>query len=224
MIQTSLAVEYKGNINASIDITPWKIGVFYETSLISCIMMCMQADNCFWTTFNNGACDLLSVTKKDMDNSQLIVYNGGLQIFQMIRGCSEQACQLSDGCVFIDDDSSCIKYYVDRLRYHSARTICKRDGGELFRIDSLIKQKRVQYLLNDVLNVNANVTVQGIKNSANKWLFDDGTLMTYFNWNAYEGQPNNGTSELYIYIKSSKQCQWHDIGLYENPFLCEIHA
>lgn len=73
------------------------------------------------------------------------------------------------------------------------------------------------------LSVTGDVIVQGTKNSQDRWLFDDGTPMTYFKWNSPDGQPNNGPTERYIHIKTSIQCFWHDFGIAERPFLCQIH-
>lgn len=68
------------------------------------------------------------------------------------------------------------------------------------------------------------MTIQGIKDGAGNWLFDDGTRMPYFNWNTDDGQPNNSTIERYIYIKSMYNWKWYDIGPGVRPFLCEIHV
>ncbi|VDI46871.1 Hypothetical predicted protein [Mytilus galloprovincialis] len=226
VIQTSVGVKYHSNITASIDIKTWKIGTLDKTSLISCIMMCMQADNCFWATFNSDACDLLSITKKEMVDFHLIIRNGGLglQIYQMIKGCSKQACRLLDGCVFVKDDSYCVKYYVDGLEYQPARTFCRQNGGELFRIDSSSKQTRLGTILTQYPQISQGFTIQGRKDNAGNWLFDDGTRMPYFNWNTDDDQPNNSTIERYIYINSMYNWKWHDIGPDVRPFLCEIHV
>ncbi|XP_052067184.1 galactose-specific lectin nattectin-like [Mytilus californianus] len=166
-----------------------------------------MADSCFWSTFNNGTCELLSISRTEINNLTLIANNGGLPTYQMVRA----------------DDSSCIKYYVDGLEYAYARTICKRDGGELLRIDSQSKQDRMVRILKTVFYVTVDVTVQGTKeNSTGNWLFDDGTLMNYFKWNA--NQPSNGPPELYLYLNANDNWKWNDIGLEKKTFLCEIRA
>ncbi|CAG2225873.1 LAYN [Mytilus edulis] len=176
----------------------------------------MQTDNCFWTTFNSGTCALLSISKTDIDKLPLIDNNGGLSTYQMIRGCSEKACRLSDWCKFIEDDGYCIKYYVDGLEYDSARTVCRRDGGELLRIDSPQKQTTVEHILN-VFQVYVPVTVRNKETIASQWLFDDGTAMRYSNWNKPK-QPTNNSQELYIYLKPEANWQWNDISPGKNLF------
>jgi hypothetical protein len=52
-------------------------------------------------------------------------------------------------------------------------------------------------------------------------MFDDGTEMTFFDWNTAEHQPNGG-NEIYLYLRKQVQCKWHDIGSNARPFICEI--
>ena len=66
--------------------------------------------------------------------------------------------------------------------------------------------------------INDYVIIQGI-NISSKWLYDDGSVMTYFDWNAGEGNNN----EEYIAIHPSHDCLWHDIpSSFQKSFLCEI--
>lgn len=80
-------------------------------------------------------------------------------------------------------------------------------------------------VLANFLEVTNDLTVQGTKDDAYNWLFDDGTHMPYFNWNNGDGQPNNSSEERYITIKKLYSWQWHDVGAdHVNRFLCEIYA
>ncbi|XP_063399715.1 uncharacterized protein LOC134684358 [Mytilus trossulus] len=144
-------------------------------------------------------------------------------MFYSSIGCSKKSCRFLDGCVFLQNDGYCMKYYVRQLSYEPASTVCRQDGGELFRIDSYRKQLAMEHILSSVLSVTDDVIVQGTKDSQDRWLFDDGTPMTYFNWNSPDGQPNNGPTERYIHIKSSNQCLWNDFGSAERQFLCQIN-
>lgn len=76
-----------------------------------------------------------------------------MNILLLSIGCSEQACRLLDGCFFVKDDNYCVKYYVDGLEYQPARTFCRQNGGELFRIDSSSKQTRLRKILGMYQNV-----------------------------------------------------------------------
>ena len=53
-------------------------------------------------------------------------------------------------------------------------------------------------------------------------MFDDGTEMTFFDWNTAENQPNKGGREIYIYLRTQVQCKLNDIGSSTRPFICEI--
>ncbi|VDI05360.1 Hypothetical predicted protein [Mytilus galloprovincialis] len=143
-----------------------------------------------------------------------------------LQGCSKQPCQEIDGCYFLQVSNSCIKYNdVEALDYGSAKTICTQHGGELLRIDSQCKQDTLGEILTNCLNVTTNLLVQGTKDDAGNWLFDDGTHMPYFNWNSDGGQPSNSINELYIFIKSMHSWKWHDFsGFNGRRFLCEIYA
>lgn len=60
---------------------------------------------------------------------------------------------MSDGCTFLEKDGYCLKYYGDGLTYYSARTVCRRDGGELLRIDNPNKQTTVERILSKTLYI-----------------------------------------------------------------------
>ncbi|VDI46873.1 Hypothetical predicted protein [Mytilus galloprovincialis] len=223
-VRTSLGIRYEKDIRTTSDISSWKIGVVNEISLMECIMRCMMAETCFWATLNNGTCELLSISRTEINNLSLTFNDRGLPTYQMIRVLLLLACRLLDGCFCLDDESYCIKYYVDGLEYAYARNICKRDGGELLRIDSQSKQDLMVRILTFTLPLRLKMTVQGTKDDAGNWMFDDGKPMTYFNWNTGGGQPNNCCAERNIYINSIYDWKWHDIGPDARPFLCEIPA
>lgn len=46
--------------------------------------------------------------------------------------------------------------------------------------------------------LNDNVYIQGRRDEALKWKYDDGTDITFFRWNT--GEPSNGTIETYLVI------------------------
>jgi len=53
-------------------------------------------------------------------------------------------------------------------------------------------------------------------------MFDDGTEMTFFDWNVAQNQPNNGLNEHFIYLREQRQSKWNDIGSTARPFICEL--
>jgi hypothetical protein len=53
-------------------------------------------------------------------------------------------------------------------------------------------------------------------------MFDDGTEMTFFDWNVAQNQPDNIPSDVYLYLREQKLCKWHDIYSSSRPFICEI--
>lgn len=60
---------------------------------------------------------------------------------------------MSYGCTFLEKDGYCLKCYGDGLTYYSARTVCRRDGGELLRIDNPNKQTTVERILSKTLYI-----------------------------------------------------------------------
>lgn len=85
-VRTSLGIRYKRDINTTSDISSWKIGVVNEISLLKCIISCIIEETCFWAMFNSGTCELLSISRTEINNLSLTVNDRGLQIYQMIRG------------------------------------------------------------------------------------------------------------------------------------------
>lgn len=53
-------------------------------------------------------------------------------------------------------------------------------------------------------------------------MFDDGTEMTFFDWNTAHGQPNKGRRDIYLYLREQEQCKWHDVNSTVRPFICEL--
>jgi len=64
-----------------------------------------------------------------------------------------------------------------------------------------------------------SVRIQGARIN-DIWKLDDGSSMTYFNWNTWFGQPG---SDNFISVKKFLGCKWHALSdTVTSSFLCEI--
>ncbi|CAC5385506.1 unnamed protein product [Mytilus coruscus] len=92
------------------------------------------------------------------------------------------------------------------INYPIIKTFCQNMGAELVRIDSAEKQQFIEFI---TANDNTErICIQGTNTyTPGIWTFDDGTLMTYFNWDKNNGQPeeDEGNVEMYTGYK------WHDV-------------
>ena len=71
--------------------------------------------------------------------------------------------------------------------------------------------------------ITGGLTMQGRRDPiTEKWMLDDGTEMTFFDWNVAQNQPNIGVNEHFIYLRVQRQCKWNDIGSTARPFICEL--
>ncbi|CAG2255846.1 LAYN [Mytilus edulis] len=184
-------------------------------------MMCSSQEKCRVASFSEQT----STCRLDTTDNCCVATDIDVGWSTIARSCSKDACQLSEGYEFIEEDCYCMKYYDEKLEYDSASTVCRQDGGQLLKIiiNSQSKQTMVESVLNDLFCVSVAVTVQGTrKTSTSPWLFDDGTAMNYFNWKVNE--PCNDIIEFYIYLNPAVNWQWNDIDKKGKSFLCEIRV
>ncbi|CAC5419366.1 unnamed protein product [Mytilus coruscus] len=192
--------------------------------------MCMFEDTCLGFMFNTtrgtkGNCQLLSITQvlfqgeqADLENDPVVSQD--IAYYPVQKGCLVPNCRVSEEYVFIEEICFCIKYYPIFLAYADASNFCNQDGGELARIDNLIKQIFATQLLIKTWLVTLDVTIQGFYNIED-WYFDDETRLNFYYWSTNGKQPNlNG--EEYIFLRPTENGGWHDTSDYPRPFLCEI--
>ncbi|VDH96081.1 Hypothetical predicted protein [Mytilus galloprovincialis] len=79
-------------------------------------------------------------------------------------------------------------------------------NAELVRIDSVEKQQFIEFITaNDTTE---RICIQGTdKIFPPTWTFDDGTMMTYFNWDEAKSEPNGGKGNLEMF----NGYKWHDL-------------
>ena len=69
--------------------------------------------------------------------------------------------------------------------------------------------------------INDFLWIQGDK-STGVYIFDDGTELTYYNWDTTEPQAG-GTEQPYLFIKISAAYRWHDAETnHLVPALCQV--
>ncbi|CAC5415849.1 unnamed protein product [Mytilus coruscus] len=93
------------------------------------------------------------------------------------------------------------------IDFTAIKSFCAVLGGELIRISSLQRQQYIQQVT--AADPTQRICIQGTDsiNSPN-WTFDDGTPMTYFNWDESASEPDGGKGNLEIFT----DYKWHDLG------------
>ncbi|XP_069115508.1 uncharacterized protein [Argopecten irradians] len=85
---------------------------------------------------------------------------------------------------------------------------CNAAGTSLIKIDSAEKQTHMEAFLDQ--EQTKYTLIQGTRNETGAYLYEDGQMMTFFNWNVEHGEPEARPSEIYIILHKGKEFQWHD--------------
>ena len=109
----------------------------------------------------------------------------------------------------------------DGKTWAQARAYAQSLGGDLAMIKSADMQN---FIYNNVIKQASNAMWIGINDAAKEgtWVYNDGTPLTYTNWN--NGEPNNSGDEDYgeLYVSGSTG-KWNDLnGTQSLPFLIQI--
>ncbi|CAC5407120.1 unnamed protein product [Mytilus coruscus] len=115
----------------------------------------------------------------------------------------EDKCTATSGFIYNAGENMC--YFIGSplaVDFDVIDTVCSNMDSELIRIDSQEKQAFVQQLL--AADAGDRVCIQGNRdNDSGSYKFDDGTDMTYFNWNTPFGQPDDPSWDYTVMAKNS---------------------
>ncbi|XP_063405963.1 uncharacterized protein LOC134689927 [Mytilus trossulus] len=119
-------------------------------------------------------------------------------------------CTINDGFIYYKDLDFCYKIYDPSPRdFMVYKSICEQANAELVKVDTKEKQKYIELITADLSVLRLCVQGTDTIDSQQRWTFDDGTLMTYFNWNHQYNQPSGGQG--YIGISVVRNFTWFDI-------------
>lgn len=115
----------------------------------------------------------------------------------------------------------CLRYEESLKTYHEAVDICKREGGDLIRVDSLAKHNIMRsFVERQRIADRAEVWVQGIRDSNLTWRYHDSTELDY---TCLTGVSANSNSN-YMRAKSTDNYSCADnTDTYMAFYLCEIY-
>ncbi|KAK3099887.1 hypothetical protein FSP39_011275 [Pinctada imbricata] len=148
-----------------------------------------------------------------------------IQLF-VFSDCSidESSCPGSLGYILNREVCFCYKVYTTKQNYDSSVKICENDNGELARISNALRQQALENAL-DGISSYAEAYIQGTRTAGSTtWYYNDGTEVTYFNWNTPGGQPQHrDDGEDYLLVRKTKGYRWHDVYKAEQHIVvCEI--
>lgn len=68
------------------------------------------------------------------------------------------------------------------------------------------------------------IRIAGYHSHGNEWVYDDNQVLTYFNWNTAQDQPE-GQTGIAISLGMTSGYRWHDVSDNRDlKFICEIRA
>ncbi|VDI19503.1 Hypothetical predicted protein [Mytilus galloprovincialis] len=93
-----------------------------------------------------------------------------------------------------------------QIDFTAIKTFCANIGGELIRISSEQIQQYIQKVT--AADPTERICIQGTDTiNPTNWTFDDGTPMTYFNWDTDADEPSGNRGRLEIFTNY----KWHDL-------------
>ncbi|XP_069108181.1 uncharacterized protein [Argopecten irradians] len=189
-----------------------------NTSCVVCLILCMGDINCMSIFTNAGKCHLFY--NGFVDNTVLSPAPGW-NLYNVFSG----GCPYMKGYIENRNLNICYKMHMGGpSNVYDFMATCASEGGELLRITSKEIQDHIAAFLANVACYD-KVFIQGSdQTTEGTFRFDDGSLMTYFNW--ADSDPNNAEgNEHFIVIDVFYQFVWFDtkdIALSKSSFICEI--
>ena len=104
--------------------------------------------------------------------------------------------------------------------HQAALNYCAENGGHLARIESKDEQAFIERLLS---GSNESYWIDGRDEAREgRWMFSNGTPMSYFNWHPGEPNNNQGIEDFLMVYASRSKNVWNDAdGASSNPLICE---
>ncbi|CAG2255844.1 CD206 [Mytilus edulis] len=206
----------------------WKLSEISDVRRFRCLQLCLQVGECLGLFLQQeskmchlSSFDYISTATVMYSQPSIVLSSTQWIYYHVVKDCTDSKCPSEFGYILIPEICFCIKWY-DNIVYHSqSKEFCRNDGAQLVRINSFIKQLYVNDYLNQVepYPVSAKFIQGELVNG--KWLYDDGTEMTYFNW--LPGKPESDDTYYILNIVSRSEYKWKNIrDIFERSFICEI--
>ncbi|CAC5385505.1 unnamed protein product [Mytilus coruscus] len=173
-------------------------------SVIECHSKCASIDDCFSFFYNSKIQQC--ILHRDSFIYSTPSENGiGWKCYSIKEGSSR--CPSDNGFMYNGILDLCFNLNTPMtINYPVIKQFCGNMNAELVRIDSEEKQQFVELITEN--RTTERICIQGTDNYTSPiWTFDDGTLMTYFNWDSARSQPNGGQGNIEMYTAY----KWHDI-------------
>ncbi|CAC5407121.1 unnamed protein product [Mytilus coruscus] len=194
------------------------LGNMESNSLVRCTNICLLTANCRSMFYQKELhqCILHSLDIQEL--SANLVSSTGWKCYKKFEESPitspspspEDKCTATSGFIYNAGENMC--YFIGSplaVDFDVIDTVCSNMDSNLIRIDSQKKQAFVQQLLaadaGDWVCINGNRD-----NDSGRYKFDDGTDMTYFNWNTPLGQPDDPSWEYIVMVKKFNYL-WHDM-------------
>ncbi|CAC5417772.1 unnamed protein product [Mytilus coruscus] len=176
------------------------------TSLLHCAMLCLEFVRCLSYFYNiqSEECTLHAISFRNTVPSH---FGEGWKFY--LTEDRSGRCSPEDGFIYYRDLDLCYKIY-DPVpeNINVLKLTCDSANAELIKVDTQEKQKYVELISADFPV--PKVCIQGTDtiDPQQQWTFDDGTLMTYFNWNQQCNEPSGGKGNLGISIVYNFTWKW----------------
>ncbi|CAC5382240.1 unnamed protein product [Mytilus coruscus] len=193
------------------------IGVATVFTDIACSQQCLGTTTCCSASYEivTKECLLHSCCNPETQPSE-----NGIFIKEKDKSSREQECLESVGFIYYSSADVC--YYMHTevvVNFTYITAFCQCKGSELIKIDSAETQIFLQdILLSDTSNF---VCIQGNNDNPQfNYQFDDGSEMTYFNWDTEYSQPEQPTIDHFIVLRRDRFYKWHDVWKVRSDLQC----
>lgn len=119
-------------------------------------------------------------------------------------------------------------YFFHCLKsWGEAQSICSNFGANLVKIENSGVSTFIRGELMGGVGASGDTWWTGGSDAADEgtWLWKDNSMITYFEWDAANSQPNGGAAENCIGLKESFGYDWFDEDCTDmNPFICWIEG
>ncbi|XP_033759204.1 uncharacterized protein LOC117341458 [Pecten maximus] len=174
-------------------------------SVLSCLRQCFKLATCMSFFYNEmtNVCNLQGIVYlyEEQGSADL----GSRYFVPMGKGkCPDFGGFMYNRALEICYNFKCCELY----NANELKAKCNATGTSLIKIDSSEKQAHMAAFLEQG---NTSYTlIQGILGNNGIYTYEDGTNMTYFNWNSADNEPEQRNNEVFILLKKNDQFLWHD--------------
>ncbi|XP_041377129.1 macrophage mannose receptor 1-like [Gigantopelta aegis] len=172
------------------------------TTQLACAWECQQKRNCVSFSYNDDhTCRLHSL--KFANNSSYLP-SSGWRYYYLNPG----HCPVEDGYILIDKLNLCFKVSTTMKLFDEARDICSESGARLIVLDTEEKNTAVSSYIRE--NIGVHVYFIGLtdKVTEGEYVWEDGTIAGFMNWDIYEPSNIEGVEDCVLLIP--EQGKWND--------------